>query len=103
MTLKLTGKKPDLAISHGSRAQMIAARLMRIPSLAILDYEHVKGFINPTRVMTPEVVSKGLSRRRQKKNLTYPGIKENVYVPSFVPDLSLKNKLGINGWISWSR
>ena len=97
LVFKLAGEKPDFAISHGSRAQMIAARLMRIPSLTIMDYEYVKGFIRPTWIITPEVVSKGLSRRGQKKNLTYPGIREDVYVPNFIPDLSLKNKLGING------
>ena len=96
LVLRLAGEKPAFAISHGSRAQMIAARLMRIPSLTIMDYEYVKGFIRPTWIMTPEVVSKGLSRHGQKKNLTYPGIKEDVYVPNFVPDLSFKNKLGIN-------
>lgn len=97
LVLKLTGEKPDFAISHGSRAQMIAARLMGIPSLTIMDYEYVKGFIRPTWIIAPEVVSKGLSRRGQKKNLAYPGIKEDVYVPNFIPDLSLKNQLGING------
>lgn len=29
--------------------------------------------------------------------LKYPGIKEDVYVPDFTPDSSIKNKLGLNG------
>ena len=32
-------EKPDLAVSHGSRSQILASGLMRIPSLAIFDYE----------------------------------------------------------------
>src|SRR5262249_41569936 len=33
-------EKPVLAISHGSRAQMIACNLLNIPTVLIEDYEH---------------------------------------------------------------
>src|SRR6266849_6817023 len=31
--------RPDLAISHGSRAQMLAGTLLRIPTITMFDYE----------------------------------------------------------------
>jgi predicted glycosyltransferase len=32
--------RPDIAVSHGSRAQLIASKLWRIPSIIIFDYEY---------------------------------------------------------------
>ena len=88
--------RPVLAISHGSRAQLIASSLLGIPTLTLLDYEHVTGWalIRPTWIMVPEVVpdSFNLSPGRV---LRYPGIKEDVYVPRFQPDPSLLPRLGI--------
>ena len=51
-------EKPGLAVSHGSRAQLVSASLMRIPSIVIFDYEFVRGlgFVHPTWVMVPDVI-----------------------------------------------
>src|SRR5262245_47678283 len=49
-------EKPDLAISHGSRAQLLLSAVARIPSVVIMDYEFVGGLlsIKPGWVMVPE-------------------------------------------------
>jgi uncharacterized protein len=92
---KMKSEKPDLTVSHGSRAQMLAAMLLRVPSVAIMDYEHVKGFIRPTWVMLPEVISENAVKHERAHILRYPGIKEDVYVPDFHPDLKIRNALNI--------
>lgn len=92
----LTGQKPDLALSHGSRSQLIAATLLRIPSIVIIDYEFVKILpLRPTWVMAPKVIPESAIQFRRDRILRYPGIKEDVYVPQFKPDPSLRSKLGL--------
>jgi predicted glycosyltransferase len=92
----VNNEKPALALSHGSRAQMISAWMLRIPSIVIMDYEHVKGFLNPTWIMMPEVISSNAIKYDKEHIIHYPGIKEDVYIPSFKPDPTIKNELGIN-------
>jgi len=91
-------EKPDLAISHGSRSQIMVCAGLRIPSLLILDYECAKrlGLIEPTWYMCPEVIPSGVFRCDPKRVLKYPGIKEDVYVPRFVPDSHIRPELGLN-------
>jgi hypothetical protein len=84
-----------LALSHGSRAQMLSARMLRIPSIVIMDYEHVKGFIYPTWIMMPEIIAGDAIKHDKRRLLKYPGIKEDVYVPSFKPDPQIKDVLGL--------
>jgi len=91
--------RPDLAVSHGSRAQVTIASLLRIPSVVIADYEHAKvwAVVQPTWVMTPEVIANELISLDKNHILQYPGIKEDVYVPNFSPNDGIKNQLGLNG------
>lgn len=92
-------EKPALALSYGSRSQMILARLLRIPSVCCDDYEPSKGlpFFGPTWLISPEVISDNDIKMDKKHVFRYPGIKEDVYVPDFKPDPSIKDKLGLNG------
>lgn len=86
-----------LAVSHGSRSQMLAARLIGVPSLALYDYEHVgRSPMAPTWVMTPSVIPDDAMRRVSSRILHYDGIKEDLYVPSFEPDASLRTRLGLD-------
>ncbi len=91
-------EKPDLAISHGSRSQIMVCAGLRIPSLLILDYECAKrlGLIEPTWYMCPEVIPSSVFRCDPKRVLKYPGIKEDVYVPRFVPDPHIRPELGLD-------
>ncbi len=88
-------EKPNLALSHGSRAQMFAAFLLRIPSVVISDYEYTKKIFNPTWQIMPEVIN--TDKLSNKKNvLKYPGIKEDVYAPDFKPAADIRQEFGIS-------
>ncbi len=89
-------ERPDFALSHGSRSQLLAAKIMQIPSAIAVDYEHSKGLllIHPDWAIVPDIIPEEAVRHWTKAILRYPGIKEDVYVPSFVPDKSIKDQLG---------
>lgn len=90
-------EKPDLAVSHCSRSQLIASTLCRIPSFFLGDYEFATPwvFIYPTWHMRPEVIPDATLPRTPSRNLKYPGIKEDVYVHRFVPESSIRSQLGL--------
>jgi predicted glycosyltransferase len=87
---------PDLAVAHGSRSQIIASMLLGIPSLCIFDYEFTNDLVKPTWLMSPEIIPVRESLRKAHRVLQYPGIKEDVYVPTFKPDPSIKSRLGLD-------
>jgi predicted glycosyltransferase len=92
-------EKPRLALSHGSRSQHLAALLLGIPTIIMLDYEYVKllPFAGSTWIMTPEYISTRAIKIGPSFLSTYPGLKEDVYVPHFVPDTAAITKdLGLN-------
>jgi predicted glycosyltransferase len=90
--------RPTLAVSHGSRSQLMAAKLLGIPTLQILDYEFAKGWIftQPSWVMTPDMIPDGDIKSDSSRIVKYPGIKEDVYVPAFTPDGNIRRNLGIS-------
>lgn len=90
-------KKPTLAISHGSRSQLIAARVLGIPTVIIGDYEFAKLFsgIRPQWLMVPEVIPQESVKAFKTRVLTYSGIKEEVYAPQFKPTNGILETLGI--------
>jgi len=91
-------ERPDLAISHGSRAQLLAAKLLGIPSIMMHDYEHnfKTGFVEAEWVLMPDVIPDGTMSKKSERILRYPGLKEDVYIPRFRPDPSILPKLGIS-------
>jgi predicted glycosyltransferase len=93
------GERPDLALSHGSRAQLLVSALARVPSVVIVDYEFARGLVlmKPGWVMVPEVIPDAAIRFDPNRILRYPGIKEDVYVPGFRPDPAIQASLGLNG------
>jgi predicted glycosyltransferase len=92
-------EKPVLAVSHGSRSQLLLAQILRIPSLRICDYEFVQNppFVRSTWVMVPDVIPVKALDRDGTRTLTYPGIKEDVYVAGFREDGTLRRQLGLGG------
>jgi hypothetical protein len=88
-------ERPDLAVSHGSRAQMMAAKVLGIPSVVIADYEHVRHVTHPDWVIVPEVVSTEVASKLANRVLKYPGIKEDVYTSDFQPDPEILTELGL--------
>ncbi|PYX70357.1 MAG: hypothetical protein DMG78_19170 [Acidobacteria bacterium] len=91
-------RQPDLAVSHGSRAQIVVGRTLGIPTLMMQDYEYSArtGFLEADWILTPEVVPNSAMSRRPGRVLKYPGLKEDVYVPGFRPDPSIRQQLGIS-------
>ena len=90
--------RSTIAISHGSRSQMIVAQFLRIPIVMFLDYEYIQTipFVKPSLVFIPNLISKEKLRFLSTRIETYPGIKEDVYVPSFTPDSSIKKLMNIS-------
>lgn len=87
---------PVLALSHGSRAQLLLANALRIPSLLIDDYEHSRypRGMRPDWMLVPEVIPPDLLPVPPDRVRTYPGIKENVYVTSGQTVTPLPQELG---------
>lgn len=91
-----------LAVSHGSRTQLVAARRLGIKSVLMLDYEYTESLIFnylATYLLMPKYIpderlkSAGFNL---KKVIRYEGFKEEIYLKDFRPDLSFRNSIGIN-------
>jgi len=91
-------QRPSVALSHGSRAQVLACKALGIPTIMMHDYEHSTktGFVEPDWTFMPDVIPDGLMSKQSGRTLKYPGLKEDVYVPRFRPDPSVLNVLGIS-------
>ncbi|MGQ9852726.1 MAG: DUF354 domain-containing protein [Candidatus Oleimicrobiaceae bacterium] len=91
-------EKPVLALSHGSRSQMLVAAALRIPWVVMVDYEYVQllPFLRANKILVPEVVPAARLRKYAHQVSTYPGIKEDLYVPFFRPDPRLRAQLGVS-------
>ena len=90
-------EKPRLAVGVCSRSQLIVSTVLGIPSLFMGDYEHSKGwaFIRPTWLLCLEVIPDSAMRMDPRRVMKYPGTKEDVYVPRYVPDPSIRSQLGL--------
>ena len=88
----------DLALSHGSRAQVLVCKALGIPTVMMHDYEHSTktGFIEADWVFMPDVIPDSAMSSRPDQVFKYPGLKEDVYVPRFSPDPSILGHLGIS-------
>jgi predicted glycosyltransferase len=91
--------KPLLALSHGSRAQLLFAAILRLPCLMMTDYEFADNSLTNLRsvwTMVPEIISDESLGVTHGRIFKYPGIKEDVYVPRFRPNPALKSELGLD-------
>ncbi len=86
-------KKFDLAVSHNSYSQTLAARLLGVKAVTLMDYEHQPAnhvaFRLANRVIVPRSFpEKSLKKfgANKKKVCRYDGIKEDVYLADFVRD-----------------
>ena len=97
----------DLAVSHNSYSQILAARGMGVPVVTLMDYEHQPAnhlaFRLASRVIVPrafpaaQLARYGASEARIRR---YNGIKEDVYLADFAPDPNFAaslRELGIDG------
>lgn len=92
-------QRPDLAVNHGSRSQNLICNLLKIPTVTIMDYEHVRmpPLVRPRWEIVPDAITSATAHLRQADHLRkFQGIKEDVYVPEFTPDASIVRQLGLD-------
>lgn len=97
LSIQVLKERPDLALSHGSRSQMLVAASLGVPYIMVYDYEYTTPlFIDPTWIMIPEVIPDHAIPYKKSRVLRYPGIKEDVYIPRFRPDPRILIDFGID-------
>jgi uncharacterized protein len=96
-------ERPDVALSHGSYAQVVAARAARVPAVTMMDYEHQPAnhvsFRLARRVVVPDVFPAGALRRfgaPPDKVVRYEGLKEELYIGRFTPSDEVAAELGLD-------
>lgn len=95
---------PDVAIGHGSYDQPVTARLLRVPSLTMVDYEYHPAthllFRLARRLLLPAAFPAALvnSHGGRGKTWRYHGLKEEVYLADFRPDESILTTVGLGGF-----
>jgi predicted glycosyltransferase len=94
----ILSEKPDLALSHGSRAQLLLSKLLGVPSMIVMDYEFAKGLalMQPSWIMIPETIPETALELQKSRILKYPGIKEDVYANRLRPDAKIISELGFH-------
>ena len=98
------GRRPDLAIAHGSVDLAVVAALFRIPSAQIQDYEFAGlqrriSFRMARRVLMPDAIPLARLERigaKGEKLVRYPGLKEEYYLAGFEPDPTVLDELGLD-------
>jgi len=87
------GRRFDLAISHNSYSQILAARALRLRTITLMDYEHQPAnhlaFRFASRVIVPASFPEQRLRRfgaRGRNVRRYHGTKEDVYLADFQAD-----------------
>ena len=90
-------QRPGLSVSHGSRSQNILSNLLGVPTVMILDYEFARVPFpsNPRWTIVPEALTPDSLPSKPGRVRCYRGIKEDVYVPDFVPSGRLTEELGL--------
>jgi predicted glycosyltransferase len=85
--------RPDVALSHNSYAQILAARLSRMRVVTAMDFEYQPAnhlaFRLAHVILVPEAVSQDVIGRqgaRDSKLRRYRGLKEEVYLGDFEPN-----------------
>ena len=95
--------QPNVALSHGSYAQVLAARIAGVPAVTMMDYEfqpanHVS-FRLADRVVVPSIFPERALRRfgaRERKVLRYEGFKEELYLGQLQPGEEILGELGLD-------
>ena len=87
------GQNFDLAVSHNSYSQILAARTLLVKTVTLMDYEHQPAnhlaFRFASRIIVPRDFPESALDRygaHAKKVKRYDGIKEDVYLADFQPD-----------------
>jgi len=95
----LLREKPQVAFSHGSRSQLLAAKIFRINTIFAMDYEYTQPLplIKVDLAIVPEVLPDSIIYNSWAKTVAkYNGIKEEVYVQDFEPNSDIIEEIGID-------
>ena len=93
------GREIDLAVSHNSQEPLVAARVLGIRSVNLMDYEHHPGnhlsFRTAKRVLVPESFPQSALERfgAARKARRFAGIKEDVYLSDHQADREFEAEL----------
>jgi uncharacterized protein len=94
--------RPELALSHNSYAQIVAARRLRIRAVTAMDFEFQQAnhlaFRFADLILLPEAVPRDAVRRQgatPTKTRTYGGLKEEIYLGEFDPSHDVLAELGV--------
>jgi hypothetical protein len=95
--------RPDVALSHGSYAQVLAARAAGVPAVTMMDYEfqpanHIS-FRVANRVIVPMIFPEGALHRfgaRERKVIRFEGFKEELYLGKFQPTDGVVSELELD-------
>lgn len=94
---------PDVALSHGSYAQLWVAKTMGVPAVTMMDYEYQPAnhlsFRLASRVVVPQVFPNRQLLRfgaSPAKVSRYAGFKEELYLAGFRPDPAVLDILGVD-------
>ncbi len=95
-------ERPDVALSHGSYAQAMAARAAGVPVVTMMDYEfqpanHLS-FRLASKVLVPAFFPPDALRHfgARRKAVRYHGFKEQLYLGELQPDTSVLDELGLD-------
>ena len=95
-------ERPDVAVSHNSYAQIVAAKLAGLRAVTAMDYEFQPAnhlaFRLADRILLPEALRSTRVQAqgaRDRKTRYYAGLKEEIYLGDFRPDESVLGSLGV--------
>jgi predicted glycosyltransferase len=94
-------ERPDVALSHNSYAQIVAAKLAGVRAVTAMDFEFQPAnhlaFRLADRVLLPEVLRGTVVRTQgasDRKTRYYRGLKEELYLGDFRPNPAVRDQLG---------
>jgi predicted glycosyltransferase len=98
------GRRPDLALAHGSVDLAVVSATFLIPSVQMQDYEFARlqrnvSFRAARRVLAPDTIPVERLKRigaGPRKLVRYPGLKEEYYLAGFEPDPAVLAELGLD-------
>lgn len=95
--------QPDVALSHNSYAQIVAARTLGIPVVTAMDFEHQPAnhlaFRLAHTILLPEVLplrAVRLQGARRGSVVRYAGLKEDLYIGDFEPSEAILSEVGLS-------
>jgi uncharacterized protein len=96
------GTRPDVALSHNSYGQIVAARRLGIRAVTAMDYEHQPAnhlaFRLANSILFPAALREAPLRRQgaaPRKTRFYDGLKEEVYLGDFKPSPEVLAEIGV--------